>query len=226
VTRNIWLSATALVLCLFGAATFVALRQGPALSGTIVDARSGRVAAGVALTYDGRILRRFRSKDFSFAGRVSGLAVLKADAPGYEPMTIDLPPGKDGLVVAMKPVAIPGLWGVVVFPKQAGTTLEMSLQLLDANGRALSEFPGVDLDARLVIASAEGAPVGFIDLAPRVDFAAPEIAIALKAEMPAIAAAARPNGAFFAISVKAGDKVVSSRPFSLPPDAKPEGAAP
>src|SRR2546421_6011285 len=101
--RRVWLTGIAALLCLFAAATYAAMRTGPLLTGTVVDARSGRVAAGATLTYDGRSLRRYRSRDFSFAGAASQAATLKAEAPGYEPSTIEVPAGTATVAVALKP---------------------------------------------------------------------------------------------------------------------------
>jgi len=201
---------------------FVALLgSGTGISGEVVDARSGRVAALATLTYDGRLLHRFHSKDFAFAGGAAGTATLTVEAPGYDPVNLEVAAGARMLRVAMTPRSIPRLSGVVVFPKQVGAKLLLPAQLLDGAGQTMPEFPAVDVTARLVIASDTGAPVGAVDLKPRLDYGGAEMAIGLDADVPAIAVAARPNGATFAVALTAGGKTVTSRPFSLPPAAAP-----
>ena len=170
-------------------------------------------------------LQRFRDKDFAFSEASPDGATLIAKAPGYEPATVDAT-GTSLVKIALQPLAIEGLSGVVVFPKAVGTSIDMPAQLLGQNGRVLSEFPAVELAARLIIAAADGSPLGYLDLTPRIDYSGPEIAIGLSAERTDIERVAGPSAALFLVSVKAGESVVASRPFALPQEAPPANPSP
>ena len=206
---------------LAGAVLLAANPPDAALSGVVVDAVTGRVAAGASVTYKGRILRRFVSKAFSFADDPPGDPALTVQAPGYQSVTREMSAGQHQVRIELKPEYVPGLSGVVVFPAQKGSDLNLSVQLLDAAGRAMSEYPGVAFAAHLAIIAADDSTVGVVDLQPRLDFSGPDIRFDLVAKVPAMARAANPNGAYFTVNLEAGGAKVTSRRFSLPPDAMP-----
>jgi hypothetical protein len=207
-----------------GGAAVAALRAPSGLAGTVVDEKSGRVAAGARIIYGGRVLQRFRDKEFVFSEVPPDAGRLIAEAPGYERVEIDRPGGSSPVTVAMKPVAIPGLSGVVVFQKTGGTALDMTAELLDKDGKAMSEFPAIDLEVRLIMAGGDGAPLGYIDLVPRIDYSGPAIAIRLAADREEIERVTGGAPALILVTVKAGEAVVASRPFVYPP--APAGSPP
>lgn len=215
-TRRVWLLIAVAVICLVAAATYVTFRQPPALAGVVVDAVSGRVAAGTTLTYDGRVLRRFQGKDFAFAGGAPRAAVLKAEAPGYEPANIQVPADAISVAVSMKPVGIPAAAGVVVFPEVAGDRIRLPARLLDASGAILAEFPAVEIEARLIFMSADSRQTGFLELAPTIDYKAPALTIALETDIASLTAAASPEAVAFSVEIAASGKTLASRPFALP----------
>jgi hypothetical protein len=218
-----WILFGLALAALGGGAAVAALRAPTGLAGTVVDEKSGRVAAGARIICGGRVLQRFRDKAFVFS-KAPDAGTLIAEAPGYERVELEISRGSSAVTVRMKPVSIPGLSGVVVFPKAAGTALDMTVELLDRDGRAMSEFPAVDLEARLIMAGGDGAPLGYIDLAPRVDYSGPGIAIRLAADRGEIERITAGSPALFLVTVKAGEAVVASRPFAHPP--APAGSPP
>jgi hypothetical protein len=213
-TLGILVGVASVVLCCVAA--IAALRAPPGLTGSVVDAKSGRVASGARIIYGGRVLRRFRDKDFVFSEVAPDAGMLTAEAPGYESVKVTVTDDPSTVTIAMKPVSIPGLSGVVVFPKASQTALDMTVQLLDGDGGAMSEFPAIDMEARLIVASGEGAPIGYLDLVPRIDYSGPGIAIRLSAEREEIERVAGGPAALFLLTIKAGEAVVASRPFAYP----------
>jgi hypothetical protein len=219
-----WILFGMALAALGAGAAVAALRSPTGLAGTVVDEKSGRVAAGARIIYGGRVLQRFRDKAFVFSKAPPDAATLIAEAPGYERVELEIPRASSPVTVRMKPVSIPGLSGVVVFPKAAGTALDMTAELLDRDGRAMSEFPAVDLEARLIMAGGDGAPLGYIDLAPRIDYSGPGVAVRLAADRGEIERITGGSPALFLVTVKAGEAVVASRPFAHPP--VPSGSPP
>jgi hypothetical protein len=214
--RTRWIRVGLASVALGGGAAVAVLRAPPGLSGSVVDAKSGRVASGARIIYGGRVLQRFRDKDFVFSEVAPDAGMLTAEAPGYEPAKVEITGDPSAVTIAMKPVSIPGLSGVVVFPKAGETALDMAAQLLDRDGGTMSEFPAVDIAARLIVASADGAPLGYLDLVPLIDYSGPGIAIRLSAEREEIERVAGGAGALFLLTIKAGEVVVASRPFAYP----------
>jgi hypothetical protein len=218
--RPLHVALAAGILALAGGGVVAAIPRGPAVSGVVVDAVSGRVAAGVEVVYggaSGTVLNRFRSPDFAFRQVADDGRTLSATAPGYRPVSIEVHPGATGVRLALQPVEIPDLGGVLVFPRADGGRLDLTAQLLDGRGAVLPEFPAVPLTARLV---AEGA--GAIPLDLRADWSGPEIRLPLSVSLEALSKAFPPGSpaGYLVVEVKAGDKVVTSRPF-----AAPQGAA-
>jgi hypothetical protein len=225
VTRRGALLLGFVVAAMIASAAAAALRPPPAVEGRVVDARSGRVASGATVIHEGRMLRRFHSPEFRFETSGAAGSVVEARAPGYEPASQAVGGSGQTIVLALTPRSIPDLGGVRVEPVAKGGRLELPSRLLDGRGRVKEEFPAVALEARLIIASAEGTPLGFLDLEPHIDYAQPALALSLDVPLSEIERISEAPDALLLVSVKAGDSVVASRPFRRPAPGPGEDAA-
>lgn len=213
-TAHVAIAAGALALA--GGGVLAAMPRGPAVSGVVVDAVSGRVAAGVELVYGGpagAVLKRYRSPQFGFEARAGDGRTLAATAPGYRGASLEIRPGEADVRLALQPVAIPDLDGILVFPRVDGDRLDLTAQLLDGSGAVLPEFPAVPVTARLVTEGGAAIPIAF-----RADWSGPEMRLPLSVPLADVVKAVppgSPSGALV-VEVTAGDKVVASRPFAPP----------
>jgi hypothetical protein len=192
------------------------LLRDPGVSGKVVDAVTGRVPSGVTLMLGTQVLRRFQTTGFRFPDVGDG-GELRLTAPGYSPVQVGATAGERNLHIAMQPRYVPGLSGIVVFPKQKGTEMQLTLQLLDETGRTMSEFPGVKFATRLNVLDREGKILGGTDLRQHFDYAGQEIAATLIPDSDGIAQLAARGGVSLSVSLSADGKTFTTRSLPLPP---------
>jgi len=197
----------------------VALAVAPAdrLDGIVIDAVSGRVAAGATLTFNGRVLKRYLSNAFSFNGtRVSDLP-LQAAAPGYALVEVVVGRRQTFATIEMVPVAIPGWSSLVVFPQRSGPELAFDAKLQGADGMAMAEFPAVPMTAAIDFLDADDTVAGSVPLAVAIDWRAREASIRLSvivSDAGILAGTGKPN---FVVRMTAGGESRSTRRFAVTP---------
>ncbi len=187
------------------------------LDGVVVDGSSGRVAAGATLTFNGRVLRRYSSSAFAFAGSRSSGLPLAAAAPGYAAVELEVGRRQTFVTVALKPVAVPGWSGLVVFPQRRGPELAFETRLQGADGKAMAEVPAVPMTAAIDFLDNDGAIVGSAPLAVAVDWRSREIGIRLTvivSDAGILAGAGKPG---FVVRMTAGEETRSTRRFAVTP---------
>jgi hypothetical protein len=185
--------------------------------GRVLDEVSGRVASGVEITSDKLKLQRFSHQEFSIPAHLAQSGKLTFSAPGYVPQTIDLQEVSWPVDVRLKPVDIPHLGGIAAFPKLIGEQLTFDLQLLNANGQVMGEYPGVDLVAHVIIADVDGKESGRATMPLVRNDSGQSIALSGAVSLIALREAAGRNPATFSVQLMAGSRTVKSRAFSAPP---------